>query len=318
MFLRIHKALVSAAFLTASLFCATAWADDCENLKNNMEWTAGMGQLQLEFNNKDYDAVIARGEDLSYLCARSPELNYFIGKAYAAKGSNDEALVYLGIAGDSIADFQSSPDLVRDIYYARYEIEHPNTGSGNLNAIKGDMNALQNENARIKQDNKTCQDNLAALKKDNSAIQDKLEALKKDSSACPQVETTCPQCPQTDSSAIPLAITGDTTVLKKTYSDLFWAGLGVGIGGVALTSVGGGLVGTVKKYTHEGIDASTGNHKYKIAPGYITGWTFIGAGLAATVTGFALATVYGIKLNHLNEDVSLNISPMGFDFSVKF
>ena len=304
MFMRFHKFFAPALFLTTSLFCATALADDCEDLNNNPEWTTGMVQLQAEFNLKDYDAVLSRGEDLSYLCARSPELNYYIGKAYAAKGSTDDALVYLGIAGDAIADIPTSPEIVRDIYYTRYEIEHPNSNAD-------DLNALKNENARIEQEKKTCQNELDALK-----------------------NTPVPSSPSQDNDAptvFPSVASASSGMdeLKKPYREIMWAGIGIGIGGVVLTSIGGGLAGSSTKYSRTGSDPGYREledgkkigiqvQKYRIAPGYLAGWTFIGAGIAATITGVVLASVYGIKLNHLNDDISFNISPMGFDFSLKF
>lgn len=314
MFLRIDKTLASAVFFLTNIICASALADDCENLKTNREWTAGMRQIRADYNNKNYDVVLSRGEELSYHCARSPELNYYIGKSYEAKGLKDDALVYLGIACDSAADFETSPEIVRDIYYSRYELEHPDTSLASVNALK-------QENARIKHENKLFQEQIEALREYNSTLSNTSVQSESESSSSPVIQET-------------ISVSNSLNTLEDAYTGIMWAGIGIGIGGAVITGIGGALVGTSDKYSHTGFheeELSAADaveygknpgivriQDYKIAPSFVAGWTLVGAGIAATVTGIILAGVYGSKKSHVGEDFSLNISPLGFDFGLRF
>ena len=297
--------LYSLLIFSTLLLPCTAFADDCEQLDKNKDWKTGISQIQNMFESGDYDSVLQKGEELSYICPRSPFLNYYIGAAYKEKGDLENAAVYLEIAGDSTNEFATTADMLQKIFYARYEAEH----------------ADRSESA------------VEALKKENAALIAEREQNAKAVDEIKQSISTC-QSTELENRA--------NDALRKGFADLelaldygvnMWAGIGTGIAGIIVTTVGGVLIAKSDKYSHTGYheaylteneaakyDRAAGTvimQDYKINGGYIAGWTLLGVGITATMTGAILAGVYGYNITHF-DSYAIGIAPNGISFGMTF
>ena len=104
----------------------------------------------------------------------------------------------------------------------------------------------------------------------------------------------------------------------EMYKSLLWTGVGIGIGGLALTATGSALV-----ITSDAIDFKenfNGPHKYTEKTEHVLGWALIGTGAALAITGSVLAGVYGYKYSHHKDnqtDVELSFSVLPNYTSIK-
>jgi hypothetical protein len=308
MSLSIQKFLTCSLIVSTMFLALPANAEECEGLGDNPDWQNGMNAIRDAFDKADYDAVLLKGEDLSFICSRSPKLNYYIASAHAAKGSYSDAAAFFEIAGDATRDFETAPDLVQKIYYGRYEAEHPERSEAAVTALTQENESLRKERT--------------LLSKTNESLEKQMAAVRSHSGATPSGDSS------DDAARICL-----TDKLADDKAGL-WTGVGVGAGGIVLTIVGSVLVTKMDKYKHTGfheeqLDAaeaakygrqagSVRVQDYKVSEGYVAGWTLLGAGIAFTVTGAVLSGIYGYKVSHDEDRFALGISPFGASFGMTF
>ena len=114
-----------------ALIGANAYADGCDALDSNPDWSVGIVQLHGSLRHENYAKALSITRELSKICARSPSLNYTIGKIYQKIGNNTRALEYMQKATEYSSDFVVSQESLEQMWYARYEAEHQDTKSNN-------------------------------------------------------------------------------------------------------------------------------------------------------------------------------------------
>ncbi len=315
---RISRTLFPVSFLMALLLAGNAFADDCENLGSNQQWKDGLYEVKASLENGNYDAVLLKGEELSFICSRSPKLNYYIGSAYAAKNDFENAKVYFEIAGDSTYEFATTPELSKDIFYGRYEAEHPERTEAAVKALTDErdlyaqkVKALEEQQKSVKNGGEQNRNAADAEKNSNENQQENTSLLE---------QMSCRTLGAFDQ--------------IYDYGIPMWTGIGVALVGAVVTTVGGVLIAKMDKYEHTGYHEEVLNEReaaqygrvaglvniqdYKVGGGYIAGWTLLGVGITATITGTILAGIYGYKLSHFDESYSFGIAPNGVSFGMTF
>ena len=103
------------------------------------------------------------------------------------------------------------------------------------------------------------------------------------------------------------------------YKKLMWTGTGIGIGGLAMTGAGIGMLFSSDPITDYKENVS-GPDRYRENIIHSLGWAFVGVGAALTITGAALAGTFGYKYTHYSENAEMMVSfnPTGASFLVAF
>lgn len=282
----VAKTIYFQASLSAALlFAGNAYADNCQNLSDNEDWNRNFENLHDEIQSGNYDAAFESANVLFGICPRSPALNYYLGVAFKNTGDEVKATMYFQKASEYTSEFAVTPEMSRQIWYARYEAEHPECSTFSMAAQKqkeAELNALND-----------------SLKLDIAAQNAKLNAANEFSTTLSQKEQD---------------------MLRKKYATLMWTGTGIGILGIAGTVAGAVLVTHSSKYEDvTGISAQT-ERKYNIRPGYLSGWVLIGAGASLAVAGAVMAGLGGYQYTHSNNDVAfrLNLAPNSASVSLTF
>lgn len=264
---------VKRLFLCVALFVLlplTANAEDqCDTIGKNSKWTKGMDTLIATMQANDMKTAKSLSKDLVDICPNAPMLNYLQAKIAEALGENADALYYYQKASENTYTFAVDPDNAKKIWYARYEMEHPERSASAVASSSESMNALEKENAQLK---------------------------------------------DTISQQADLNLNH-----TNSYKKAMWAGIGVGIGGLALAGGGVGLV--MSKSDKYEVTENKGSPKtYTFTNLYTTGWTLIGVGAAFTVGGAILAGVFGSKYasSKNQSDYSFSITPMHASFTFRF
>ncbi len=129
--------------LTGLLWASNAHADGCDSLDSNPDWSAGIVQLHSSLRHDNYQRALKITQELSAICERSPSLNYTIGKIYQKIGDKAKAVEYMQKATQYSSDFVVSQDSLEQMWYARYEAEHPEMASENLTVIQQKLDETQ-------------------------------------------------------------------------------------------------------------------------------------------------------------------------------
>lgn len=111
--------------LTLLLVGGQAYGEDCSSLNTNEKWQKGIDRMIQSVNDHNYKDAISQAELLYPICRQSPILNYYTGLALLGQGERDQALIYFQKASDFITEIAVDPGISRRIWYARYELEHP-------------------------------------------------------------------------------------------------------------------------------------------------------------------------------------------------
>ena len=125
-----------------------AYADGCDTLDSNPDWSVGIVQLHSSLRHYNYERALKITDELSKICARSPSLNFTIGKIYQKMGNNAKAIEYMQKATQYSRDFVVSQESLEQMWYARYEAERQESSAGNeLSIIRQQLDKTQNNYA---------------------------------------------------------------------------------------------------------------------------------------------------------------------------
>lgn len=138
--------LISLVF-TGLLWASIAHADGCDTLDNNPDWSIGIVQLHGSLRHYNYERALKITDELSKICARSPSLNFTIGKIYQKIGNNAKAIEYMQKATTYSKDFVVSQESLEQMWYARYEAERQELSDSELSIIRQQLNKTQNHYA---------------------------------------------------------------------------------------------------------------------------------------------------------------------------
>ena len=270
---------VIPAVLVSWAFCANAFADDCMKLDKNPKWIEGMNVLSVHMAAKNWDEALQTAQELSAICERSPVLNYAMGRIYREKGDNQKTLFHMRQATLSTEEFAVKGKMLEQMWFERYEAEHPEARAESIAARQKDIEDRDAEIARLRDLERQTHDQAMAARVDEKA----------------------------------------GSIAEKThYAAGLWTGVGVAAAGLILTGIGTWFYFDVK---NDGVEYDDDKAKYSASGSYATSWALIGAGIAATVAGSAVAGVMGYFYSHADDadaPVSFNISPMSANLTVNF
>ena len=125
---------------------STAWADGCDGLDRNSKWLKLSKSLSQTIDNEDYDEALEIVSSMQEICTRSPALNYSAGVIYRKLGDETKALYYLQIATLNTEEFAVKGNMLEQIWYERYEAEHPQATEGSIQGYQEQIENLTDEN----------------------------------------------------------------------------------------------------------------------------------------------------------------------------
>ena len=108
---------------------------------------------------------------------------------------------------------------------------------------------------------------------------------------------------------------------KNEYKTAMWAGLGVGISGAALTTLGTMLITSDDDDPDNGNNSGDKSKDNAYTSSNLAGYCLLGAGLAMLVGGAVLGGIYGYKYMHFEEEntqFSFHVMPTSIGLSVTF
>jgi tetratricopeptide (TPR) repeat protein len=107
------------------LFAGSVTAQDCADLGNNIEYKSLMEKMNVQIQDKDYHAARKTADKLLRICPTVPSVNYALGKIYQELGDQKSAHTHFSIGTDNTEEFAVPKDLLKNMWYARYESEFP-------------------------------------------------------------------------------------------------------------------------------------------------------------------------------------------------
>ena len=121
-----HLRIVFSCLFAAALLAAPAIAfANCSDLNSNATWNKGLAQLQKQVESAKFNEALETAKPLFAICQDSPALLYFTGQAMQGTGDEERARIYFQKASESLSIMAAEPGLSRQIWYTRYESEHP-------------------------------------------------------------------------------------------------------------------------------------------------------------------------------------------------
>lgn len=120
--LGVHIGTLLASIL---MFTSTAAAQDCEDLGSNPEYKSLVDKMNMEIQKDDYETARKTVDQILQICPSVPSINYAMGKIYQKLNDHKSAHAYFMVATDNSEKFAVHKDLLKDMWYARYESEFP-------------------------------------------------------------------------------------------------------------------------------------------------------------------------------------------------
>lgn len=114
--------------MVGTLLClpvTAAYAQDCENLGENTEWTALFQQMNTQAQAEDYEMALNTFKKMSDICSIVPSANYSAGMIHKKLKNYKEAYGFLMVATRHTKQFAVDEDLMKRMWYALYETEYP-------------------------------------------------------------------------------------------------------------------------------------------------------------------------------------------------
>jgi tetratricopeptide (TPR) repeat protein len=116
------------SFIFCTLLClpvTAVYAQDCENLGENTEWTALFQQMNTQAQAEDYEMALNTFKKMSDICSIVPSANYSAGMIHKKLKNYKEAYGFLMVATRHTKQFAVDEDLMKRMWYALYETEYP-------------------------------------------------------------------------------------------------------------------------------------------------------------------------------------------------
>lgn len=145
-------AVTGGLLMSSVLLVPCAMADSCSDLDKNPKWTKLLHALEVNMAKGDYNAAIANINDMQEICSRSPLLNHMAGRLYRTLGNETKALYFFQKATTHTDEFKLKPEILEQIWYERYEAEHPEAKRVNLEKIYGQTEEISAENEKLRRD----------------------------------------------------------------------------------------------------------------------------------------------------------------------
>ena len=116
-----------ALLILCLLFASTdaSAEDNCATIGDDPQWSYDLNVLVETIQAGEFQAAKQQAKALSNICSNAPALNYLQGRIAEALNDKSEALYYYQKASENTFAFAVSPDISKKIWYARYELEHP-------------------------------------------------------------------------------------------------------------------------------------------------------------------------------------------------
>ncbi len=111
--------------LLGVLFANTCFAQDCSNVSENPEWLSLFQKMNQQVQSEKYEDALKTIGDLIEICPTMPSVNYAAGKIYQKLDNPQMAHSYYRVATENTKQFIVNKDLMKDMWYARYETEFP-------------------------------------------------------------------------------------------------------------------------------------------------------------------------------------------------
>lgn len=143
--------LISLFVIVFASFILTfnAFAENCNNLNQNSDWNSGMTTISSLYKAEKYDQALDVAKSLYNICSVSPTLLYYMGNCIEKKGDKEHALIYYQKASENITQMAVEPGISRQIWYKRYELEHPERTEESVNALKLKADELERKNIEL-------------------------------------------------------------------------------------------------------------------------------------------------------------------------
>ncbi|MBO5752497.1 MAG: hypothetical protein J6S69_02235 [Proteobacteria bacterium] len=126
----MNKSLMSMALIatiTGSCLAASEAlaADPCMTLTENAEWNTLVAQMNQEAKDGQYDQALNTIKKLDEICPNVPSVHYTAGMLYRKKNDNHNAFHHFTIATQNTKQFTVDEDLMKRMWFALYETQHP-------------------------------------------------------------------------------------------------------------------------------------------------------------------------------------------------
>ncbi len=293
---RLYRALIvfCACTLGITALSANASAQQCSNLNSDPMWAKYQQEMNDNFQAQNYEKALDAGKQLILKCDRHPIVNFTVSETYRNLGDMKNAAVYAEKATANLVDYPNVPMVVQErMWMRRAEYELP---------FKGELEELKVKTA------------------DYDEIKSKYEALL-------AVEHEAEIRGEYEQVAMKERNAKMAEETKHAWTAGLWSGVGILVGGVALTVAGGVMALKVDKIEYKRSDDSKYSG-FSVKSPYVTSFGLMGAGAALSVTGAILTGISGYKLNHLDVDVdgdgakdeavSFSVSPTAVQFGMTF
>lgn len=123
--MHLAKYIGTAGLAAALLIPFSAYSENCNDLASNTTWIIGMEKLQSYYQSGNYAKVTETAKSLFTICSQSPTLFYYTGAALEKQGDTERALIYYQKASENLTNMSTDAGISRQIWYKRYELEHP-------------------------------------------------------------------------------------------------------------------------------------------------------------------------------------------------
>jgi tetratricopeptide (TPR) repeat protein len=126
----MNKSLMSMALIatiTGSCLAASEAlaADPCMTLTENAEWNTLVAQMNQEAKDGQYAQALNTIKKLDEICPNVPSVHYTAGMLYRKKNDNHNAFHHFTIATQNTKQFTVDEDLMKRMWFALYETQHP-------------------------------------------------------------------------------------------------------------------------------------------------------------------------------------------------
>lgn len=274
---------------------SAAFADECSRIQANSEWNNSIENLVTLVEQKQISEAKELSKRLETRCSKFPMLMYLQGRIMEAEGNREEALKQFKAASEYTYEFAVSPDTSKRIWYARYELEHPDRTPESIQKLVDEKVTLQTELASTQ---KSIEDSQSQYGLQTETLHKRMES---DYSAGLWTG----------------AGIGIAGVLMLA------AGLGINVS-----------ISDDEKYQKIAIENDVPAHadgepdrthaasssKLMVTDKYIASWALIGVGSVAILSGAIVSGIFGYKLTHIDDNnlFSLQITPTNVGFSMTF